>query len=126
MNVLERLGIGPRVFGFEIDHLPADHSVYGSGAASDLLNDLHPPLGRAAKPGQRFIGLRLQPISGEDRNRFAKDFVARRAPSPQIVVVESGKIVVDQRIGVQHFERCAQLFDSWRKSAGNRSPRLHA
>ncbi len=53
-----------------------------------------------------------QRIAGEDGHGFAEDFVAGRLAAAIVVVVERGKIVVDQRIGVDHFERTGGFEDA--------------
>ena len=48
-----------------------------------------------------------QCVARENRDRFAENFVVRRFAAAKIVVVQRRKIVVDQRIGVDEFERAA-------------------
>ena len=61
---------------------------------------------------QHFIGLGLQSVAGEDRDGLAECFVASGTSAAQVVVVERGQIVVNQGIGVQHFERRARPLDA--------------
>jgi hypothetical protein len=114
------------MFGFQIHDLPADHAIDRSRAARDLLDDAHARLRRTLQPGHHFIGLRLQRVPGQDRDRLAEHFVAGRPPAPQVVVVERGKIIVNQRVGVQHLERRAQFLDSVWATIRPPCARLHA
>ena len=66
-------------------------------------------------------GKRLRPIlcmeatrcvAGEDGEGFAEDDVARWLAAAEVVVIERGQVVVDQRIGVQHFDCRAQIRDA--------------
>src|SRR5205823_15043783 len=50
-------------------------------------------------------GFRQQCVAGEDAERFAVDDVRRFPPASQIIVVERGKVVVDERVGVNQLER---------------------
>ena len=47
-------------------------------------------------------------------------------PRREIVIVQSGKIIMDQGVGVQHLERGAQFFDSLRKRTRNHASGFHA
>ena len=78
--------------------------------------------------GEHLVSLGLQRVPGKDGDRFAKDDVAGRLAPAQIIVVQRGQIVMDQGIGVQHFDGCAQLFHPLRKlpGAGDHSGGFHA
>ena len=52
--------------------------------------------------------MRLQGVAREDGDRLVESAVDGRPPASQIVVVHRGQVVVDQRIGVQAFERCGR------------------
>jgi len=56
-------------------------------------------------------------VAGACRARHVEGAVRRGPPAPQIVVVHAWEIVVNQRIGVHHFDRSGQLGD-----AGGRGP----
>ncbi len=75
---------------------------------------------------KHFVRLGLQGIARQNGDGFAENFVAGGPAPAQIVIVERGQIVVDQRIGVQHFERRAELFNSRRKGTGDHAPGFHA
>ena len=63
---------------------------------------------------------------GKDRDRLTKDFVAGWAATPQVVVIERGEVVMNERIGMQHFERCAQFLNPSDKGTGEHARRFHA
>ena len=54
----------------------------------------------------------LERVAGEDGDGLAEGDVAGRLAAAQVVVVERGEIVVDERVGVQHLERGTQFGDS--------------
>ena len=114
MDVFEGGEIGLRVLGFEVNHLAADHAVDGAGGVGDFPDDGDARLGWASDLGQYFISLRLQRVSGKNGDGLAEGLVAGGTPAAQVVVIERGQVVVDQRISVEHFERRAQLLDAGR------------
>ena len=126
MNVFQSLGVRLDVFGFEVHHLAADHAVDGSGGVSDFGDDGHACLGRALQPGEHFIGPRLQSVSREDGDGLAKRLVAGGPSAAQVVVIERGQVIVDERVGVQHLKGRAKLFHAQRNAAGNHARGLHA
>ena len=114
MDVFESGEVGLLVLGFEVNHLAADHAVDSAGGVGDFADDGDARLGWARDLRQHFIGLRLQGVSGQDGDGLAESLVAGRTAAPQVVVIERGQIVVDQGIGVEHFERRAHLLDAVR------------
>ena len=100
------------MLGFEVNDLAADHAVDGAGGVGDFPDDGDARLGRASDLRQHFVGLGLQGVSGEDGDGLAEGFVAGGTSAAQVVVIERGQIVVDQGIGVEHFERRAHLLDA--------------
>jgi len=99
------------MLGFEVDDLAADHAIDGASGMSSLANDRNPRLRRTTDLRQHFVGLRLQGVSRENGDGLAERLMAGGTPAPQVVVVERGQIVVDQRIGVEHFERRPDLLN---------------
>ena len=118
MDVFEGGEVGLFVFGFEVNDLAADHAVDGAGGVGDFANDGDARLGWTNQLGEHFIGLCLQGVSGEDGDGLSKDFVAGGASAPQVVVIKRGQIVVNQGVGVEHFERRAHLLDACGQRAG--------
>ena len=57
-------------------------------------------------------GERLQRVAGEDGDGFAEGDVAGGMAAAQVVVVERGQVVVDERVGVQHLQRRAEVGDA--------------
>ena len=55
--------------------------------------------------GQRLEGQRQERIANQNGHAFAEHLVARGPAATQIVVVHSRKIVMHQRVGVDHFHR---------------------
>ena len=113
---------------FEVHDLAADHALDGSRRLRDQAHDLHCLRSRALHTGQHLVSLCLQRIPGKDSDRFAKDNVAGRLAAPQIIVIQGGQIIMNQGIGVQHFDRRAQLFHPLDRLIGTRdhSCRFHA
>ena len=58
---------------------------------------------RPDSAGQHLKGQGQQGVAGQDGHRLAEDLVAGGPAATQIVVVHGRQIVVDQRIGVDHF-----------------------
>ena len=52
--------------------------------------------------------------------------MTRGPPAAQVVVIQGRQIIMDQRIGMQHFEGGTQIFDSRGKGAGDHPACLHA
>ncbi len=77
----------------------------GSGGVRNLGDDGDTRLRRTPQLSEHFIGIGLQGVAGKNGSSFAECFVARRPPAAKIVIVERGKVVVDQRVGVKHFQR---------------------
>ena len=126
VDILKHLCCRLHVLGFQVHHLPADHAFYCAGGVRDFFDDPHPRPGRALQPGQHFIGLRLQCVTGKNGDGIAENLVTGGAPTPQVVVVERRQVIVDQRISVQHLQRRAQLFDSGGPLGCDHAPSLHA
>ena len=72
------------------------------GALANLARGIETVLGIRA--GAEFEGHGQQRVAGQDRQRFAVDFVVRRFPAAKIVVVHRREIVVNEGIGVDQFQ----------------------
>ena len=55
---------------------------------------------------------REQRVARQDRHGFAEDFVGSELAAAVIVVIERRQIVVDQRIGVDEFQRAGGGLDA--------------
>jgi len=93
------------VFAFDIEHLAADHSIDRAYGVGDEADDFDGSGGRTVKPSQHFEGAGLQSVAGQDGNGFAKGLVAGGLAAAEIVVVEGGQVVVDERIGMEQSPR---------------------
>src|SRR5260370_19287497 len=113
----EELGWGWGALGRDVDDLAADHAgwqgavdadsgAYGEG---DLAEDGY---GGGGWGGERRDGLEGEGLEGvgcEDGDGFAEDDVAGGLAAAEIVVVEGGEVVVDEGVGVEHLQRCAEV-----------------
>jgi len=61
----------------------------------------------------------LQRIACQDRGRLSEHYVTSGTPAPQVVIVERGQIIVDERVGVQHFEGGAHVVNAIGQAAFN-------
>src|SRR5262245_28006431 len=113
MNVRERFRIGFDVLGFEVHDLSSDHAVNRARAFCNLGNDSDPCARRALQLGEGFIGLSLQSISRQNRDCLTKHFMAGWPPTPEVVIIERGKVVVDQGVGMQHLERSTEILNAY-------------
>jgi hypothetical protein len=59
----------------------------------------------------------LQGIAREDGGGLIEGFVARGAAASQIVVVHGRKVVMDQRIGMDHFDRAGRRIQGLKRNA---------
>ena len=73
---------------------------------------------QAFDPDQSLHGKSEQSVARQDRHGFAEDLVAGWFAAAEIVVIQRGKIVVDERISVDHLERASRLD---RRSVRNKS-----
>ena len=61
-------------------------------------------------------GQRLQGVAREDGCGFVELAVAGRPAAAQVVVVHGRQVVVDQRVGVDHFHRACQPVERLRRT----------
>ena len=137
---LDQFGGGRDAFGLDVYHLATDHSGGKSGVNlagatdsgadcdGDLAHDPHHGIGWRGELGDGLEGERLERVAGQDRDGLAEGDVACGLAAAQVVVVQRGQIVVDQRVGVQHLQRGAERVDACGQLAGSRdhSRGLHA
>lgn len=101
---------------FNIHHLAADHPI-GSSGFGKLLNRPQLPLGGKFQngPGSGFKSIGQQAVPSQEGNCFPIGDMAGGFPPPQVVVVHTRQVIVDQGIGVDHLqcrskgERCLRL-----------------
>ncbi len=94
--------------------LAADHAIHGAAAERKFVDkrDFARRV-QAFDADEGLHGEREQSVARENRHGFAEDFVAGGFAAAEIVVIEGGKIVVDQRIRVDHFERASGFDGAW-------------
>ena len=82
-------------------------------------------VGRA---GDGLEGEGLEGVAGEDGDGFAEDDVAGGLAATEVVVVERGEVVVDEGVGVEHLEGCAEIGCAFGDvfTAGDHAGSLHA
>ena len=97
------------VFGFDVDDLAADHAFDGAGGLGDEAEDLDDGCGGNAEVGDDLVGEGLEGVAGEDGDGFSEDDVAGGLAAAEVVVVEGGEVVVDEGIGVEHLDGCAEV-----------------
>ena len=88
-----------------IDHLTGHHTV-GAGGVGQHPDGLHPALRRhTGGLGNEPEGLRLEGIPRQHRQRLAVGLMAGRLSPPQIVVIHTGQVVVNEGVGVNQLQR---------------------
>ena len=134
MDVLERRQVDVLVFSLNIEHLSTDHSEV-AGPERQFLNDADLLHRLAAlheiRPADQVEGHREQRVARQDRHRFAIDFVVRRFSPAEVVVVHRRQVVVNQRVGMNEFQRAGDCHEPGRRLAqrfrrGNRQNRPYA
>ena len=65
--------------------------------------------GGSGQVGDGLEGEGLEGVAGEDGDGFAEDDVAGGFAAAEVVVVEGGEVVVDEGVGVEHLEGCAEI-----------------
>ena len=109
MNVFQRPDIGRLSFRLNVGHLSADHSAIGARGLRHHCNNGDAPLRVHRSESQRLKRERQQRVTRQDGDGLAKYFVIGGLAAPQIVIIERGQIVVDQRIRVYEFKRASDL-----------------
>ena len=109
MNIFERRGVGSAAARFEVHDLAANHAPRADGRRK-LVEDAQPTrltgYGGRREDSER---QRQQGIASKDRRRLAECHVAGGFPPAQVVVVERGQVVMNQRIGVDEFDGAAEF-----------------
>jgi hypothetical protein len=73
-------------------------------------------------------GKRLKRISGEDCDCFSKGYMTGWLAATQVIVIKRRKVVMDEGVGMQHLDRCAQVDGAYGKIsvAGRHTGGFHA
>ena len=111
MHELQLLQGDPAALGHQVQHLAAHHAPVASRLAQQLL-DLQqhrlPPL-EAGRRGSRGIeGLGEQAVPGQNGGGFVELLVAGGLAPAQVIVIHGRQIVVDQGVGMDHFQGAGQ------------------
>ena len=119
VDALDEIGGGLYSFRFDVHDLSADHAGgqpsgeivadAGGDGVRDLAKNVDRGLGGDGKAGDCLEGEGLEGVAGEDGGGFSEYDVAGGQAAAEIVVVEGGKVVVDEGIGVEHLEGCAEF-----------------
>ena len=133
VDLFDEGGGGGLAFGLDVDDLAADHAggeagrevvgevvkvlglAGGGGAdagadgAGDLAEDVDGGDSGAVEAGDGVEGEGLEGVAGEDGDGLAEDLVAGGLTAAEVVVVEGREVVVDERVGVEHFDGGAEL-----------------
>ena len=99
--------------GLQVGHLAGEHPAAGAGGGGKLLDDLRAPAGVGeAQAGEEFEGQRQQGVAGQEGDGLAELLVAGGLAAAQVVVVERGQVVVDERVGVDELQGAGQVVDA--------------
>src|ERR1700687_4843214 len=104
VNVFEHFRFDALPLGFQLGDLATDHAVDSARGAGDFFHYGDTLSGRDGRRADGFEREGQQRVSGQDGDGFAEFLVAGRLAAAQVVVVECRQVVVDQRIGVNHFD----------------------
>ena len=126
MNRFQQFGEWRLTFAFDVMDLPADHSTHRARRCGKLRSQCDAPFGGYSLNFASTSNARVTGIAGQNRHRFAEDLVTCRPAPSQIVVVESRKIIVDQRVGVDQFERTGDIFHTFDVVRHFLAPRMHS
>ena len=101
-------GAQARAFGQHVDHLSARHAPRARGRAQRR-DEFAARLGVGVGIGfgQHLEGTRLQRVAREDRGRLVEGAVSGGLAAPKVVVVHGGQVIMHERIGVHHLDRCS-------------------
>ena len=95
-------------FASQINYLTADHPL-AARSMRQHSGRLNRPFGINRIAGtlvkHRFESKRQKSIPGQKRVCLSKFYMAGGLAAPHIVIIHTGQIIVDQRIGVDHFHR---------------------
>ena len=80
---------------------------------------------RACTLCQHLKGQRQQRVARQNRHGLTEYLVTSRTSPAEVVVVERGKIVMNQRVGVDYFQRACRIFQAVHR-IGNRTRGAHA
>src|SRR5215471_9717072 len=109
VNVFEHFRSNTFAFGFEVCDLSADHAVYRTRRRCDFVEYFYAKIGRDWCLAYRCEGKRKESVARQDGDGFSELLVASGFASAQIVVVEGGKVVVDERVRVDELDGASRV-----------------
>ena len=93
------------MLGAHIEHLTADHAIHARVFAQNT-NTAHDGLRRNILCRRsRLKSRRQQSVTREDCRRFIESLVAGRSAAAQVVVIHARKVIMDERVGMDHLKR---------------------
>ena len=101
MDGFEKGSSGRLALAFHVVDLAADHAADGAGGGGEFFDQagLDGVIGMG-EFAEDFKGQGEERVPGKDGHGIAEDDVVGGAAPPEIVVIESGQIVMNQRISV--------------------------
>ena len=108
MNELQLVALDVLAFGFKIGHLTGNEFLASRRNCNLAQQDCNIVSGRGFRARDDLECNGQQSVSSEHSNPFAKDFVTGGATAPEIIVVHAGKIIMDEGVGVDAFERARE------------------
>ncbi len=106
LAVVDILQLGKRErlpFLHHVNLLPGDHAKH-TCLLREIAHGSHQSCRLGGNGKQLRKAMRQQTVTRQNRRGFVKRLMTAGATAPQIVVIHSGQIIVNQRIGVQHFD----------------------
>ena len=119
MDELERRFGDGFTLALEVKHLARDQPAAPRGARQLPNQGSYAVPGRCPRLGKNFKSDRQECIARQDRDPFAKNFVARGAAAAQVVVVHAGEVVMDEGIGVDTFHGAGRWEGVFSKTAAD-------
>jgi hypothetical protein len=129
MHLLERFKRQGLSFGSHVLHLSFNHAAVSRSLGNDANGFQHPDPVCPRVPGAPGKGLKSQGqqgVSGQDGRGLVKLHVACGPAPAQGIIIHCRQIVMDQGIGMNHFNGAAGLENGFTGRAGNRFGRGHA
>src|SRR5256885_7630420 len=105
MDVLEHFRGDLSPLSLQIRHLPTHHAVDGSRSRSHLGQHSYATCRVDWSCANGLKRQSEQRVAGENRGGLAESLVTRRLAASQVIVVQRRQVIVNQRIGVNEFER---------------------
>src|SRR5262249_48701485 len=99
-DIFERFPTHALAFTFPIPNLAAAHAVDGCRRGCNFAEDLYAKRGADRCCANRFKSQRQESIACEDGDRFTELLVASRLSAAEVVVIERGKIVMNERVSM--------------------------